>query len=83
MQMKVFNKGQVVIPAAIRKELGLNVGDMLDVQLNTANSCIELKKADSATEHLAGSLSSYAKGKNFPSRKQMHDAFAKGMSNET
>ena len=71
-----------MIPVVIRKELGLNVSDMLDVHLNTANACIELKKADSTTEHLGGSLSSYAKGKNFTSRKQMHDAFAKGMPHE-
>lgn len=83
MLMKVFNKGQVVIPAAIRKELGLNVGDMLDVNLNTDRACIELKKADSTAEHLGGSLSSYAKEKSFPTRKQMHDAFAKGMTDET
>lgn len=83
MQMKVFNKGQVVIPAAMRKELGLNVGDMLDVNLNPKRSCIELKKADSAAGQLAGTLSSYAKGQPFPTRKQMLEAFAKGMANET
>jgi AbrB family looped-hinge helix DNA binding protein len=83
MQMKVFNKGQVVIPAAIRKRMELQVGDMLDVYLDKECTCIELKKAESHTRKIAGSLAIYSKGKDFPSRKQMHKAFAKGMSYET
>lgn len=82
MLMKVFNKGQVVIPAAIRKQMELHVGDMLDVHLDTKRACIELKKAESNTSHIAGSLASFAKGEAFPSRKQMHEAFSKGMSRE-
>ncbi|VGO16154.1 hypothetical protein PDESU_04744 [Pontiella desulfatans] len=82
MLMKVFNKGQVVIPAAIRKELGLNVGDMLDINLNSDRACIELKKAEKASGRLAGSLSTYARGKTFPSKKQMRNALAKGMAHE-
>ena len=82
MLMKVFNKGQVVIPAAIRKQLKLHVGDMLDVNFDTDRACIELTKAESNTEQIAGSLASFAKGKTFPSRKQMHDALAKGLSHE-
>lgn len=83
MLMKVFNKGQVVIPAAIRKQLELHVGDMLDVSFDKKRACIELKKVESSANEIAGSLAAYAKEKTFPSRKQMHDAFAKGMSNET
>ena len=83
MLMKVFTKGQVVIPAPIRKELGLNVGDMLDVKLDADRGCIELKKTVSQTGQLAGALAAHAKGKHFPSRKQMHEAFAKGMTHET
>ena len=83
MLMKVFNKGQVVIPAAIRKQMELQVGDMLDVNLDEKRACIELKKAEPNTGRIAGSLASFAKGKSFPSRKQMHEAFSRGMSNET
>ncbi len=83
MLMKVFNKGQVVIPAAIRKQLELHAGDMLDVNFDTKRACIELKKAESNTGLIAGSFASFAKGKTFPSRKQMHEALAKGMSRET
>ena len=83
MLMKVFNKGQVVIPVAIRKQMGLQVGDMLDVHFDGKRACIELKKVDSHTGQIAGSLASFSKGKDFPSRKQMHEAFAKGMTHET
>ena len=82
MLMKVFNKGQVVIPAAMRKQMQLHVGDMLDINLDEKRACIELKKAESSTGRIAGSLASFAKGKAFPSHKQMHEAFAKGMSRE-
>jgi len=82
MLMKVFNKGQVVIPAAIRKQMQLHVGDMLDVNLDVKRACIELKKAEPNTGHIAGSFASFAKGKAFPSRKQMHEVFAKSMSHE-
>ncbi len=82
MLMKVFNKGQVVIPAAIRKQMELNIGDMLDVKLDAKRACIELTKAEPNAGRIAGSLAVFAKGKAFPSRKQMHEAFSKGMSRE-
>ncbi len=82
MLMKVFNKGQVVIPAAIRKQLELHVGDMLDVSFDADRACIELTKRESNMDQIAGSLASFAEGKAFPSRKQMHAALAKGFSNE-
>jgi AbrB family looped-hinge helix DNA binding protein len=34
MLMKVFNKGQVVIPSHIRKDLGIKIGDILDVAVD-------------------------------------------------
>ncbi len=83
MLMKIFNKGQVVIPAAIRKVMELHAGDMVDVNVDTKRACIELRKAEMNTGRVAGSLASFAKGKEFPSRKQMHEALAKGMSRET
>jgi len=30
MLMKVFNKGQIVIPVELRKKLGINIGYKLD-----------------------------------------------------
>jgi len=80
MLMKVFNKGQVVIPGDIRKVFGIQIGEMLDVEINEKKKCIELKKPVYHAENLAGSLSKYAKGKPFPSNKDMHKSLAEGMS---
>ena len=75
MLMKVFNKGQVVIPVAIRKEFGIEIGDMLDVVADRKEKCVKLKKAgEMKSQKLAGSLSKYNRrnpyiGRNFPSEK--------------
>ena len=83
MLMKVFNKGQVVIPAAIRKELGIEIGDMLDVIADTKEKCVKLKRAgEMKSEKLAGSLSRYNRRKRFPSRKEIKKALAEGMTRE-
>jgi AbrB family looped-hinge helix DNA binding protein len=34
MLMKGFNKGQIVIPVGIRNELGIEVGDSMDVEID-------------------------------------------------
>jgi AbrB family looped-hinge helix DNA binding protein len=80
--MKVFNKGQIVIPAAIRKTLGVEPGDMMDVIVDNKERCIKLTKPKiNLSSELAGSLSSYKKGKAFPSKKEMRKALAKRLSN--
>ena len=81
MLMKIFNKGQIVIPIAIRKALGVEPGDLVDVILDTQERCIKLKKPESLiSSELAGSLSKFKKRKKFPSNKEMRQALAKGLS---
>lgn len=83
MLMKVFNKGQVVIPAGVRKTLGINVGDLLDVSIDEKKHKIEMKPhTTSIAESLAGSLSRFKGNKKFPSKKEMHEFLRKGMSND-
>lgn len=83
MRMKVFNKGQVVIPAEIRKALGIKPGDSMEVSFDLAHRSIELRKPEKdESQDLVGSLAAYAKGKQFPSRKEMHKALERGMINE-
>lgn len=80
MLMKVFNKGQVVIPADIRKEFGIEVGDMLEVVADRKEKCLKLKRIDEMkSEKLAGSLSKYNRRKRFPSRREIKEALAKGI----
>ncbi len=82
MLMKVFNKGQIVIPISIRKALGVEPGDMMDVEIDQKEQCIKLKKPlQSLSSELAGSLSKYNKRKSFPSKKEMKKALAEGLSN--
>lgn len=83
MLMKVFNKGQVVIPAGIRKTLGINIGDLLDVSIDENKKTIEMKPHTTSTAKLlAGSLSRYKRNKKFPSKKEMSRLLGKGMSND-
>ena len=83
MLMKVFNKGQVVIPAAIRKEFGIEIGDMLDVVADRKEKCVKLKRTEEMkSEKLAGSLSRYNRRKRFPSRKEIKKALAEGIARE-
>ncbi len=78
MLMKVFNKGQVVIPAEIRKSLGIEVGDLVEVSLN--NDALVIKKScQRKSSQLAGSLTTFGQGKRFPSRDVMRMALTNGL----
>jgi len=80
MLMKVFNKGQVVIPAEIRRALGISVGDRLEVEIDRERRAIELHKPERrGSRSLAGALAGYARGKPFPSRRDMGSALEKGL----
>jgi len=81
MLMKVFNKGQVVIPVAIRKEFGIEIGDMLDVVADREEKCVKLKRpGEMKSKKLAGSLSRYNRRERFPSRQEMKKALAEGIA---
>ncbi len=80
MLMKVFNKGQVVIPAEIRRSFDIHVGDYLEVEIDRKKHGIALHKPEQKrAQSLAGSLSSYAGNKPFPTSGQMKEALAKGL----
>ena len=83
MIMKVFNKGQVVIPAAIRHVLGIDIGDMLDVRIDEKDKSIELRKRESfEAKALAGTMAEYGKRKAFPSRMIMNATLQRELSGE-
>jgi AbrB family looped-hinge helix DNA binding protein len=44
MQTKVSTKGQVVLPGAVRRKLGLNAGDSLDVTLEAGRVILAPRK---------------------------------------
>lgn len=82
MLMKVFNKGQVVIPSYIRHLLGIRIGSMVDIEVDLPRKTLKLKKPSHLkSETLAGSLSAYREKSRapFPSRQEMHEIFAEGL----
>jgi len=81
MLMKVHNKGQVVIPAHIRKQLGIDIGDLLEVEVMPEEGKIELRRpVQGMAQKLAGSLKKYARGKDFPSDRQVAEALRRGLT---
>lgn len=83
MLMKVFNKGQVVIPAEIRRELDIHVGDRLEVDVDRDHLSVELHKpVQRDSQALAGALAKYATHKRFPTRRAMRKALKEGLRNE-
>ena len=64
IKMKVFPKGQIVIPIALRKKYNIEIGDQLDVM--SSKDGILLKripkqnKKNSLTEQLFGVFGDYA-----------------------
>jgi AbrB family looped-hinge helix DNA binding protein len=84
MLMKVFNKGQVVIPARIRQGLGIVPGDFVEVAVDLHDRKIELRPHQpSGSASLAGSLAKYARHKSSPTRKQASQILLKGLLNES
>jgi AbrB family looped-hinge helix DNA binding protein len=80
MLMKIHAKGQVVIPAEVRKQLGIDVGDVLEVEVLPEEGKIELRRpAQSKARLLEGSLKQYARGKRFPSDRQIAEALRRGI----
>jgi AbrB family looped-hinge helix DNA binding protein len=80
MLMKVFSKGQVVIPIEIRKNLGIEPGDLIDVTLDYSHKRIELSPKQSSTSaSIAGSLARYKHHKPFPNKLSMSRILRKGL----
>ena len=75
MRMKVHNKGQVVIPVDIRRQLDISIGDHLDVEVDVERGQIRLHKpASSVSYRVGGSLASLAADKPFPSGEDVDQA---------
>ena len=83
MLMKIFNKGQVVIPSRIRQMLGIHIGDMVDIEIDLPKKRLKIRKpARMKSQALAGYFSGHREkhGVPFPSRDQMHEALAEGFT---
>lgn len=81
MIMKVFSKGQVVIPAHVRRKLGISIGERLEVQVDEHRRVIELSPTcTDVSRELAGSLAEYGSRKPFPDQEIQRKALAGGLS---
>lgn len=84
MLMKVHNKGQIVIPADVRKQLDIDIGDLLEVTIDNPNRSLVMKKnRRRKSAALAGSLSRQCREKAFPSTTDIRVAVARGFSGKT
>jgi antitoxin PrlF len=54
MQSRMTSKGQVTVPAELRRELGLKPGDR--VEFVRENGSIQVRKAESIVERLVGAV---------------------------
>lgn len=78
LRSKVTRKGQVTVPADVRRALGLHEGDRVSFFLK--NGEVRLTKAESVTDRTAGSLRN--PGVPFRGLKAERDAFERGVAEE-
>ena len=83
-KMKVFPKGQVVIPVSLRKKYRIDIGDQIDVVSEKEGILLKpLRKQEnttSLTDQLYGIFRTYAKGKTGPTKKDITKATEKGFT---
>ena len=81
-KMKVFPKGQVVIPVSLRRKYRIDIGDQIDVVSEKEGILLKpLQKQEnvsSLTEQLCGIFKTYAEGKKEPTKKDITKATEKG-----
>ena len=85
-KMKIFPKGQVVIPASLRKRYRMDIGEQIDV-ISTPDGILlkPLRKKDrqkSLTGKLFGIFNSYASGKPQLTERDIEKATATGFIEE-
>ena len=63
MQAKIFNKGQLVIPAGLRKKYGIEIGKRVEIRDEKDGIKIVPVKENKSIGTLQGIFNKYAKGK--------------------
>jgi len=83
VKMKVFPKGQVVIPIALRKKYAINIGDQLEAIPEKEGILLKPNRhksiRGSLTDRLFGLFNKYATAKPEPDRKEISQALEKGI----
>ena len=82
IKMKVFPKGQIVIPVSLRKKYQIEIGDQLDVVPGTEGILLKPlakeQKGKSVTERLFGIFSAYAPARSEPTKAEVEKATEAG-----
>jgi AbrB family looped-hinge helix DNA binding protein len=82
--LKVFPKGQVVIPIALRKTYDINIGDQLEAIPENEGILLKPNRhkliRGSLTDRLFGLFNKYAISKPEPDKKDIIQAFEKGIT---
>lgn len=63
MQVKVFNKGQLVIPVGLRKRYGIEIGKTVEIRDEKDGIKIVSSREKGSIGELQGIFSKYAKGR--------------------
>jgi AbrB family looped-hinge helix DNA binding protein len=82
IKMKVFPKGQIVIPVSLRKRYQIEIGDQIDVVPESEGILLKPsakeQRGKSATERLFGIFSGYASKKPEPTKADIEKATEAG-----
>ncbi len=82
MKAKVFNKGQIVIPAALRKAFGIEIGGNVELIVMKDGIKIVPVKRKRTAKSLAGVFKNYAKNKKIPSEREIEKITEEEFSKE-
>ena len=63
MRAKIFNKGQIVLPVALRKKYDISIGDMIEVVAGDNEIKLIPVKKENLTDKLFGVFNEYTKDK--------------------
>jgi len=84
IKMKVFPKGQVVIPIALRKKYNINIGDQIHAVPEKDGIFLKPSQEgmirESLTEHLFGVFNIYATAKSELTKKDISNAVKRGFT---
>jgi AbrB family looped-hinge helix DNA binding protein len=84
IKMKVFPKGQVVIPVSLRKKYQIDIGDRIDVISKSDGILLKPlpkeKIQESLTEKLFGIFSGYVSGKSKITKADIDEATETGFT---
>ncbi len=84
IKMKVFPKGQIVIPVSLRKKYQIEIGDQIDVIAGPEGILLKPlakeQRRKSATERLFGIFSGYASKMPEPTQADIEKATEEGFS---